>query len=600
MVEAKLSHFKSSLAPLGVPLSVDALIEKIQDYTYVSLDSIGCLNVHDDRSPIPNKIQIAYREGRWIRFCKDFSTVEESHKVALITHEIIYAGLEEKSWVTETTGLLFSNDFGAKTDLGMKELREVGSVLAAHVVPSDKQALISQAAQVPTEVPRSDDSLSLCWGPSYHMEESGNVLSRVGGVAIWHSPTCSPGLKRLNRLLFLESEGTKLFFKVGQQKIFLGGIKEDGTPESLCNKEFTALCSLKIDQSKENLIHLEEIAEDMTIEHALISGNLKRLEYFKKQGWVPQNYTVSGILTQISAPALSWLLGEGLNPNQSSNDSYQSSILLQSINAGLDDKATLLVQSGANFYFTVTGPTGSNVCGANYIASRGLNKAAKAVARSTNLKPLSPCIADFFEAAQSKGWTDILEILVKRGVAFIQRSLPESFLEMALKNPSLTIDVLGVLPFCPEATFKVSPLHIAMLSNKGLKVLNAFHQSSPDFNSKAQLVSGTCFGVTHFSAYDLAISSPQDHFNDGNHKDLVTALIQFGFELKSGSLPQLVVAYSATSSYARPLPRIWELNWKREYFSEEQINSAKATFVALGQQVKIGMQAEIKQWLGVE
>ena len=603
LVEAKLAHFKTSLEMLGVPFSVDALVQGAQNYTFVSLDSAACLNVRDDASPVENKVQIAYREGRWIRFCKDFGRLEEVHKVALITHEIIYAGLSEKSWVTEMTGLLFSSDFVNRTDLGSRELQEVGLVLAAHAIPLNASLITRLVSSVPANIPRVGALNPLCWGAAYKMEDQNKTLVRVDGVAIWEAKSCEAGIQRATGTLFLETENTQILAVSKDKKVSIGSVAADGKPVSLCSDVYQELCQLQREagSAESHAVELKLLSGGQSVEEAVASGNTKRLNYFKSEGWKPQNFNIADAISEnrLALAALDWLLAEGTSPNQTETDVNPESALQVAILGAKEELAERLLLAGGDYtvypiYLGVDSP-----CLGSVAARRGLHFTVMTIAHLPNLNLFSACISELFHEAASKGWQDVLDILVSRGVAFPRKYLPAGYIQSAGKYKDLRFKLTGAVPFCPQAIFEVGVVHLAMLSQRSSLNLKALKEQGLDFNTEASLDSGECFGIQKVTAFDLAITNAQStDYGSDTKWQVAKTLVELGANVKAGSLPvaALAVLLSQIDSYGH-----FTVNsiWKTNEFSAQQIADLKKLFELMKDKIVYSEQNAIAEWLGV-
>ena len=126
LVSKKLSELDAKTKKLGVSYSVETLIRNMDNYRWIGLPDLACTDVGDATLPFPNKVQLAYRQGMWIRFCKDFSSIGLSDQAALVLHEIVYAlHREGQPFVSHLIGYLFSSDFQNFSDPAQRELRTI-------------------------------------------------------------------------------------------------------------------------------------------------------------------------------------------------------------------------------------------------------------------------------------------------------------------------------------------------------------------------------------------------------------------------------------------------------------------------------------------
>ena len=137
----KLSDLRGKLKETGAELQTEYMIQKMDEYTWMYMEGVGCRDVGDEDAPIRDTVQVAYREDQWIRVCDDFSRMDRANQAALLFHEIVYLSLREKSYTTELVGLVFNQDFAKFTNKTRKEfefivskLRDASS-LRDHVTP---------------------------------------------------------------------------------------------------------------------------------------------------------------------------------------------------------------------------------------------------------------------------------------------------------------------------------------------------------------------------------------------------------------------------------------------------------------------------------
>lgn len=144
IVIQKLSDIRAKLTQKGLSLQTDFMISNLNQYTYVVMSSVPCLDVGDDHSPIPGKVQLAYREAQWIRFCKESQFLDDANQAALILHELVYSSLWEKALTQEFVGLTFHQDFQTLDGRAGIEFSEIVKVLAEkskfNSLPSPEQA----------------------------------------------------------------------------------------------------------------------------------------------------------------------------------------------------------------------------------------------------------------------------------------------------------------------------------------------------------------------------------------------------------------------------------------------------------------------------
>lgn len=126
LVAKKLAELDQRSKQLGLNYKVEGMIVNMDRYRWINLSNLSCLNVGDDDTPFPNKVQLAFREGMWVKFCRDFNRLPAVDQAALVLHEIIYAlHTTGQPFVSYLTGYLFSHDFRQFLPLAQDEFRNV-------------------------------------------------------------------------------------------------------------------------------------------------------------------------------------------------------------------------------------------------------------------------------------------------------------------------------------------------------------------------------------------------------------------------------------------------------------------------------------------
>lgn len=115
IILSKLSELRKNIEDFNLYYFTSFLIENMNHYTWTYIQGSSCKDVGDDNAPFKNKVQLAYRQDLWIRFCKDFSRLDSTNKAALILHEMVYSTLKGgKSRTVELVGLMFNQAYRHK------------------------------------------------------------------------------------------------------------------------------------------------------------------------------------------------------------------------------------------------------------------------------------------------------------------------------------------------------------------------------------------------------------------------------------------------------------------------------------------------------
>jgi hypothetical protein len=126
IVSTKLAELQRRIGEAQIRYyDVGRLVRAMGNYRWINVVDLPCQDVGDDDSPFPNKVQLAYRQGDWIRFCSDFNELATADQAAIVFHEIVYGfHTEAQPHVSELTGFVFSRDFQAFTPRDARELIE--------------------------------------------------------------------------------------------------------------------------------------------------------------------------------------------------------------------------------------------------------------------------------------------------------------------------------------------------------------------------------------------------------------------------------------------------------------------------------------------
>ena len=112
IVDHKLAAIRLRSVQLGREDLTTRALEKMREFTWLKLN-VSCIDVHDETDPVPTKVQVAYREGSMIRFCKDFFVrLAPEQQAAVLVHELIYTMSDNLDAVVKFVGLVFDPDFG--------------------------------------------------------------------------------------------------------------------------------------------------------------------------------------------------------------------------------------------------------------------------------------------------------------------------------------------------------------------------------------------------------------------------------------------------------------------------------------------------------
>ncbi len=109
-VEAKLSELNVKATSIGLEYTSTALVANMARFVWLKVN-LPCLDVRDEDDPVQGKVQVAYREGTYIRLCRDFYRMDTNNQAALILHEIVYANAINLNAVLRLVGLAFDPDF---------------------------------------------------------------------------------------------------------------------------------------------------------------------------------------------------------------------------------------------------------------------------------------------------------------------------------------------------------------------------------------------------------------------------------------------------------------------------------------------------------
>lgn len=287
-VARKLSELRRRVTEMNMLFAVDYAISNINQYTWLRLDSSPCLDVHDERSPIPNKIQLAYREARWVRLCRDFGKLDEANQAALLVHEILYASLKQKSWVVELTGFLFSQDYAIFDDHSQQEFIELLNSVSPAINDEGKRVLVVKVGDA-SRASNPFPNLRLCFG-QLRSKQFGVAESWLGFWLIPVSENCHVGL--FNPEIFFKAETEKewIYPSGNDDFVFRKGTvlgrfhPQTLTIDYLCNGNATEVCELRKTASS---YEFAPLIYGNTMRDAVISESLARLDYLLKS--VPES-----------------------------------------------------------------------------------------------------------------------------------------------------------------------------------------------------------------------------------------------------------------------------------------------------------------------
>lgn len=307
IVLSKLSEIRSRTQELRIAYPVRHLTNTVQAYSWIMLPTLKCQDVEDDSSPVAGKVQVAYREKVWIRLCKDFFKLDAANQAALLTHELIYASMSNKSVTVDLVGYLFSPTFRDFTASGQAEFKYLMAQLIENSTPFPQESFFVQSTASQT---LGND---LCFGTQAGVDST-EVLWRKengSGCTDWEHLTT-------DRLQLNAQKDGHLFYgssyPVGRMDPSTGALTElcDGSALGLCTVTLTPKLAL-------NLL-LPPQAQD-TLLSAMQNGAQARLEY-----WLSRKVGLDSVDAQGQSPlSLAWsmgrtdvlkkLLAAGANPN---------------------------------------------------------------------------------------------------------------------------------------------------------------------------------------------------------------------------------------------------------------------------------------------
>lgn len=242
----KLSLLKEVTTQLKLGLNWEFMIRNMTDFKWILLPEASCLDVQDDNSPFEHKIQLAYREDRWIRFCKEYQEIDDTNKSALIMHEIVYASLKQKSRTRELVGLLYNQ--GIKNlESVRQELRDLSQHLVAHsrIDVLQGEIEIDQVFKI-HPVFENNFVTSMKKHPCYGW----GIAASGGRPAFWSvalGEKCKTGKVSGNQVWVFENTSPASSPLMDSQGRAVGATDPSGTKlVNLCTRQRTEVCTLKL------------------------------------------------------------------------------------------------------------------------------------------------------------------------------------------------------------------------------------------------------------------------------------------------------------------------------------------------------------------
>lgn len=246
ILERKISDIRARLSETKYALQTRFMIRNLESYSFIRLDEMSCLDVGDDHSPYPGKVQLAYREGRWVRFCREYASLDEPNRAALILHEIVYAALSNKSVLTEFVGYVFHSDFARFGSGDRAEFFHVVSELRKaskdprFFVATD---LVAWSALARAKLPEAlRERACAAWG----------VVEAQPLFGLWirgvNEPACAAGETTSARLLIVR--GDELLFRQLRNNVplsYAGGYLNEFGELDICSGAYDRVCRIQVD-----------------------------------------------------------------------------------------------------------------------------------------------------------------------------------------------------------------------------------------------------------------------------------------------------------------------------------------------------------------
>ncbi|MCA2960972.1 MAG: hypothetical protein IOD12_12015 [Silvanigrellales bacterium] len=374
IVERKMSALRRLVGVEKMPLDVAFVVSRAGAYTWLELDGLSCLDVNDDRSPVPNKVQLAYREGRWIRFCGDSQKLASSQLAALIVHEMLYAALVDKSWVAELTGFLFSQDFARYESPARAEFLDLVRNVSSQVTTEGLSVSLARGRALDPSVPvegATTGNDKACSGVATSFRKEGSLLEEVRQVAIWISEAgCNESLLRMSNAnpALLEFNNAQIELH-GEQ---VGKVTAKGDLVELCSGPASGLCVVRLDDVARSAT-VVKLLGDSSLGEAIRQGNRSRVAWFIAQGWDPRDPVPGSGIPPLSqaidggAPVefLTWLIAQGAGVDQESSNAGDYVCPARPLTVAAWklrlDALNVLLDAGAQLDFRVQyTPTGSS------------------------------------------------------------------------------------------------------------------------------------------------------------------------------------------------------------------------------------------------
>ncbi|MBI4406003.1 MAG: hypothetical protein HY537_17720 [Deltaproteobacteria bacterium] len=137
IVETKLASLRQQLKKENIFYPLNHVIYNMTRFSFSYHKDLECTKVNDNSLPYANwtKVQLAYRKGDQIKFCKDFSRIDRANQASNILHEIFYAAHfdPQAQITTNLIGLLFHHKYEQLDQYALVDLkRHLGSLTRAN------------------------------------------------------------------------------------------------------------------------------------------------------------------------------------------------------------------------------------------------------------------------------------------------------------------------------------------------------------------------------------------------------------------------------------------------------------------------------------
>ena len=111
LVENKLAELRGRAEVLKAPFPLSLLMQELKYFKFIKMQTAECLLIDDDESPIKQKVQLAVRQDKTVRFCNGVDLLDEANFAGLILHEFFYGLSNHREATKALVGFLFSRDY---------------------------------------------------------------------------------------------------------------------------------------------------------------------------------------------------------------------------------------------------------------------------------------------------------------------------------------------------------------------------------------------------------------------------------------------------------------------------------------------------------